>query len=162
MAPSERFHLLSLNKSRSDVILNIINAPTQKRSDSPVFIKQVGILSCEFNRSLNFIKIMFFFIFIYKRVSRKFSLKFMTCKQELLWESGKKSSAMFGLSPQNFSTTFAHKNWGVTAFPGRRLVFKNRKFLGRRSAWGLTACFVQTQQMKALTFFLRDGLFARF
>ena len=30
-------------------------------------------------------------------------------------------------------------------------MFKNRKILGRRSTWGLTACFVQTQQMKALT-----------
>ena len=30
-------------------------------------------------------------------------------------------------------------------------MLKNRKNLGRRSTWGLTACFVQTQQMKALT-----------
>ena len=45
----------------------------------------------------------------------------------------------------------AHKNWGVTAFLGRRVMLKNRKNLGRRSTWGLTACFVQTQQMKALT-----------
>ena len=30
-------------------------------------------------------------------------------------------------------------------------MFKNKKILGRRSTWGLTACFVQTQQMKALT-----------
>ena len=58
---------------------------------------------------------------------------------------------MFGLSLENFSNTFAHENWGVTSFPGRRVIFKNRKILGRRSTWGLTACFVQTQQMKALT-----------
>ena len=58
---------------------------------------------------------------------------------------------MIGLSPEDFFTRFAHKIWGVTAFLGRRVIFKNRKNLGRRSTWGLTACFVQTQQMKALT-----------
>ena len=28
-------------------------------------------------------------------------------------------------------------------------MFKNRKILGRRCAWGVTACFEQTQQIKA-------------
>ena len=58
---------------------------------------------------------------------------------------------MICLSPEDFLTRFAHKNWGVTTFLGRRVMFKSRKILGRRSTWGLTACFVQTQQMKALT-----------
>ena len=40
------------------------------------------------------------------------------------------------LSPEDFLTRFAHKNWGVTAFLGRRVMFKNRKILGRRSIWG--------------------------
>ena len=31
-----------------------------------------------------------FLIYIYKRVSRKFGLKFITCKQELWWKSQKK------------------------------------------------------------------------
>ena len=38
-----------------------------------------------------------------------------------------------------------------TAFLGKRVMFKNRRIMGRRSTWGLTACFVQTQQKKALT-----------
>ena len=36
-------------------------------------------------------------------------------------------------------------------FLGRREMFKNKSVLGRRSTLGLIACFVQTQQMKALT-----------
>ena len=31
----------------------------------------------------------------------------------------------------------------------RRVTFKNRKILGRRCAWWVTACFEQTQQIKA-------------
>ena len=38
---------------------------------------------------------------------------------------------MIGLSPEDFFTRFAHKNWGVTAFLGRRVIFRNRKILGR-------------------------------
>ena len=59
------------------------------------------------------------------------------------------------ISNQNFyqikNGNWGHKNWGVTAFLRRRVMFKNRENLGRRSTWGLTACCKQTQQMKALT-----------
>ena len=49
---------------------------------------------------------------------------------------------MIGLSPEDFLTRFAHKNWGATAFLGRRVMFKNRKILGRRSIWGGAVFFL--------------------
>ena len=61
--PSERFHLLSLHKTRSESpgaappqIFPILKhyAPPQKRSDSPVFIKKVGILRRQTNHSARF------------------------------------------------------------------------------------------------------------
>ena len=55
------------------------------------------------------------------------------------------------LSKEDSLTRFVHNIWGVTSFLGRRVMFKSRKILGRRSTWGLTACFVQTQQINALT-----------
>ena len=42
-----------------------------------------------------------------------------------------------------------HKNAAHPNVGWRRVMFKNRKILGRRCAWGVTACFEQTQQIKA-------------
>ena len=61
--PSQRFHLLSLHKTRSEspgaappqnFPIPKHLAPPQKRSDSPVFIKQVGILRRQTNHSARF------------------------------------------------------------------------------------------------------------